>query len=418
MDKNLITVILAVYNDEERVERAIESVKRQTFQKWELLAVDDGSTDNTLNILKKQSLSDTRIKVIHLEKNAGLGSARNAALNKATGKYICFLDSDDMLRDDCLSILYSVAEETNSEEVYFGMEHMVDSVLSKTLSPENQYFGENTEFSCYEEGVEFLYDMIQNNVLSFAGGRQFFLLSFLNHYSIRFPEDIYSEDVPFTVEAMMHCSRLCYLRQALYIYCHRLDSITTRAVDAKRLYSMFRISMTFFQKWYMDTEKLSVSEWIMAYLFKRHLTYSKNLYMRLPPEKRKQAKQMVASDSHDAEMYNLLIEEQVPGMYVQELQEEKINEIQSYHQIIIYGAGNYAIDVYALLKKRFIDILGFAVTEYSNNVSCIDKKPVLLIEEWLGYRDNALIIIGTAKSSEKVILKKLSDFQFHNILTL
>lgn len=266
--------------------------------------------------------------------------------------------------------------------------------------------------------MKFLYDMIQNNVLSFAGGRQFFLLSFLNQYSIRFPEDIYSEDVPFTVEAMMQCSRLCYLRRALYIYCHRSDSITTRAVDAKRLYSMFRISMTFFQKWYMNTERLPVSEWIMAYLFKRYLAYSKNLYIRLSREKREQAKQMVASESRDAEMYNLLIEEQLPGMYVRNIREDIISEIQLYQHIIIYGAGNYAVDIYTLLKKKSIDILGFAVTEYSNNVSRIDEKPVFRIEKWLDYRENALIIIGTAKNSEQMIQKNLARFQFHNILSL
>lgn len=260
--------------------------------------------------------------------------------------------------------------------------------------------------------------MIQNNALSFADCRQFFLTEFLRRHSIRFAEDVYSEDVPFTVEAMMHCSRLCYLRKALYIYCHRADSITTSSVSAYRLYSMFRISMNFFKKWYIGIEYSKLSKWTLAYLFRRYLAYSKNIYMRLSPEKREQAREMISSDPHDAEMYSLLIEEQLSGTFVQRISEEKISEIRSYQQIIIYGAGDYAIDIYRLLKKEPIDILGFAVTECGNNVSRIDEKPVLCIEDWLDYRENALIMIGTAKSSEGMILKKLSELRFHNVLSL
>ena len=414
----LVSVIMAVYNDESRVGRAIESVKRQTFQDWELLCIDDGSTDNTSIILDTKASLDDRIKVLHFTQNSGPGKARNIGISKALGKYICFLDSDDLFMEDSLNILYKVAEETNSEEVYFGMDHTFEDCLLKKLPPENQYFGENTEYSCYRGGGKFLYDMIRNNALSFADCRQFFLREFLRHHSIRFPEDIYSEDVPFTVEAMMHCSKLCYLRKALYIYCHRPNSITTSAVNAFRLYSMFRISMIFFEKWYIITEYSELSKWILAYLFKRYLAYSKNIYMRLSPEKRKQAKEMVSSDSHNAEMYCLLIEEQISGMFVQRINEEKISEIRSYQQVIIYGAGDYAVDIYRLLKREFIDILGFAVTEYGNNVSRIDEKPVLCIEDWLDYRDNALIIIGTARSSERIIMINLAKFQFHHVLSL
>lgn len=152
----LVSVIMAVYNDESRVERAIESVKRQAFKEWELISIDDGSTDKTSIILDMQSSLDNRIKVLHLAQNGGPGKARNIGISKALGKYICFLDSDDLLKEDSLNILYKVAEETNSEEVYFGMDHTFENCLLKRSPSVNQYFGENSEYSCYRGGKIFI----------------------------------------------------------------------------------------------------------------------------------------------------------------------------------------------------------------------------------------------------------------------
>lgn len=418
MKKSFVSVILAVYNDESRIERAIESVKRQIFQEWELLCIDDGSIDNTSKILDGLSLTDDRIKVLHLSQNGGLGKARNIGLDRALGKYVCFLDSDDYLEKECLDILYSVAEETDSEQIYFGMNHIYEKGLNRNVLDKTQYFGENTTYSCYEGGEKFLCDMIQNNMLSFAGCRQFFKVHFLNQYSIRFPEGIYGEDVPFTVKAMIQSKKLCYLRKELYVYCHRQDSITTRVVDARKLYSMFRISMIFFEMWYENREWSLPAKWGGVYLFKRYIAYCRNIYMRLSAEEREHAKELLLGDVYDLELYSLLIEEQLSGSFVQEIDKEQLEKIKSYQSIIIYGAGNYAVDIYMLLKKQAIDIVGFAVTKHKDNVFEIDKKPVLCIEEWLEYKENALIIIGTSKNLEEGILKNLYELKYKNILSL
>lgn len=91
--EELITVIMPVYNSEKYLERAIKSVINQTYKKWELICVNDASTDNSLQILKKYE-SD-KIKVKSLEKNSGTAIARNEALKLAKGRYITYLDSDD-----------------------------------------------------------------------------------------------------------------------------------------------------------------------------------------------------------------------------------------------------------------------------------------------------------------------------------
>ena len=112
----IISVIIPVYNMEAYVEKSVMSVVNQTFKNVEIIVVDDGSTDSSLQIIEKLARKHKRIKVISKE-NSGLASAYNAGQRAAKGKYIYFLDSDDWLEPDCLGIMYNVAEKTQAEVV-------------------------------------------------------------------------------------------------------------------------------------------------------------------------------------------------------------------------------------------------------------------------------------------------------------
>lgn len=95
MKKNLVSIITPMYNSEKFIEATIKSVLNQTYQEWEMLIIDDCSTDNSPNIVKSYMQQDSRIKCIKTETNKGVSNARNLALSKATGQFIAFLDSDD-----------------------------------------------------------------------------------------------------------------------------------------------------------------------------------------------------------------------------------------------------------------------------------------------------------------------------------
>lgn len=101
-NKPFFSIILATYNRAYCIERAINSVVNQSFKNWELIIVDDGSSDNTDKIVKKY-LSDRRIKYIKLEKNSGVNVARNRGYKEASGKWCFILDSDNFLEDDILN---------------------------------------------------------------------------------------------------------------------------------------------------------------------------------------------------------------------------------------------------------------------------------------------------------------------------
>lgn len=110
---NLVSIITPAYNAEKYISNTIESVISQTYQNWEMLVVDDCSVDRTKNIIKDYSIRDNRITIIALDENKGVAYARNIAINHARGKYIAFLDSDDLWYPDKLTIQINYMEENN-----------------------------------------------------------------------------------------------------------------------------------------------------------------------------------------------------------------------------------------------------------------------------------------------------------------
>ncbi|MDE5554956.1 MAG: glycosyltransferase [Muribaculaceae bacterium] len=109
-----ISVIVPVYNSQSYLKECVESVLTQSFSEWELILVDDGSTDDSNSICQRYASTDHRVRVIS-KPNGGLSSARNAGLDIATGKYVFFLDADDELYPYSLSLLYDIAESNNAD---------------------------------------------------------------------------------------------------------------------------------------------------------------------------------------------------------------------------------------------------------------------------------------------------------------
>ena len=117
-----ISFIVPVYQAEKYLEKCIESVKRQTFQDWELLLIDDGCTDRSPRICDQYAAKDDRIRVFHKKKNAGVSEARNWGLREAKGDCIAFLDSDDGFEPRALETLWSLREQTEADTV--GCAHL------------------------------------------------------------------------------------------------------------------------------------------------------------------------------------------------------------------------------------------------------------------------------------------------------
>lgn len=125
-DKPFITVAMAVYNGERYLRQAIENILCQSYSDYELLLIDDGSTDGSPSIMEHYAQRDNRIKVIYKERNEGLSSVRNLSIAQARGEYLLMIDADDLFEADALEIAATEASRTKADviiwdyDIFFG----------------------------------------------------------------------------------------------------------------------------------------------------------------------------------------------------------------------------------------------------------------------------------------------------------
>ena len=116
---SLVTIVVPVYNVEKYLRKCLNSIVNQTYENIEIICVDDGSPDNSINILNEFAQSDKRVKIIRQE-NQGLSGARNTGINNAIGKYIMFIDSDDWIELNMVELMVNKIENENLDLVVCG----------------------------------------------------------------------------------------------------------------------------------------------------------------------------------------------------------------------------------------------------------------------------------------------------------
>lgn len=130
--KPLVSIIMPVYNVEQYLRETLDSIVNQTYKNFEVICVDDGSTDNSLHILQEYENKDSRFKVIQ-QKNQYAGVARNNGMRVAKGKYLMFLDSDDLFEKKMLATLVVAAEKNKTDIVFFGFYHFKYDLKHRSL---------------------------------------------------------------------------------------------------------------------------------------------------------------------------------------------------------------------------------------------------------------------------------------------
>ena len=151
--KDLVTIITPTYNAEKYIVDTINSVMNQTYQYWEMIIVDDCSTDNTTNLIKEAKKLDSRVKLIQLDENKGAAYARNTGIKRAKGRYIAFLDSDDLWLGNKLENQVSFMQEKDiafSFSSYYIVNNS-NQILKKVCVPQEITYKEllkNTIIGC------------------------------------------------------------------------------------------------------------------------------------------------------------------------------------------------------------------------------------------------------------------------------
>lgn len=236
-----VSVIVPVYNCGQYVEECIQSVQNQTLTDIEIICVDDGSTDDSLEILKRYSKTDERIVIIS-EKNGGQSIARNQAIDRAVGKYIIFLDSDDYIDENCLRELYEYSEKNELDVVFFDGETVCDDVNSQKVISDNYYIREH-DYSGVYTGRQLMYLMEINDEYRVMPCMQMVRRMYLNEKNIRFEEGIIHEDNIYTLQVTLDAERAGYINKTFYKRRMRADSTMTRHVGWVNCYGYFISSL-------------------------------------------------------------------------------------------------------------------------------------------------------------------------------
>ena len=212
-----ISIIVPVYNVEKYLENCIESILNQTFKDFELILVDDGSTDNSGKICDIYKKKDSRIKVIH-KNNGGLSSARNAGIDVAGGKYIGFVDSDDSIHPKMYETLYDLISKYNSDIAICNFKNIYNMLYKEYEEIEMNGIIEMSNI----EAINNLYDSTIGLRLRVSWNKLY------NKYlfnDIRFELGRVHEDEFIAHKILYKSNKVVYIDRELYYYLQREGSI-------------------------------------------------------------------------------------------------------------------------------------------------------------------------------------------------
>ncbi len=370
--KNVISVIVTVYNMEQFLEQCLESIINQDYDSLEIIVVDDGSTDNSGAICDAFAKQDNRIKVIHKE-NGGLVRARKTGLELATGTYVMFIDSDDYVESDFCSTMEKYMTESGA-----------DLYHANIYKNDEMHKGINCDY---------LYDFTEENRHSFLGVNVFgdntkttmaknqiypgvclkiFKRELIEKYYNNVPDSqSFGEDLICFIHILQNCSKMGVTKRAFYHYRIREDSMShengiVMAVEATKLYE--HIKRIFDEYQYPKSVHDSLNEY-----------YKNTMLVRLLGE----------------------------AQYKKIKRQYYLSNISylMYKKIILYGAGNVGFDLYAqLCKYENIKILDW-VDKNCERILCEYRKIKDLSR--LAFLDYDIILVAVA--NEKVFDSITSD---------
>ena len=226
-----VSVIIPVYNTGYYLRETLNSICTQTLEEQEIILLNDGSTDGSMKIIEEYATKDSRIQY-HTQPNQGLSVARNQAMKHATGKYIYFMDSDDLLDRNALQQCYQTCEKDNLDFVFFDAEPILDSARTENIPDYNRK--EQIDENVWK-GIDLLNYELDNQLFRTPVWLCFVNRQFLNKFFKRFPPGTIHEDHPFALQIYLHAKRIRYIPQPFFKRRIRSGSIMTQRFSMRNI---------------------------------------------------------------------------------------------------------------------------------------------------------------------------------------
>ena len=229
-----ISVIIPCYNTEQYVEETLKSVLDQSFRDYEIICLNDGSTDGTLEILNRYQKLYSNIRVISSE-HYGVSYQRNIGVQCARGKYIYYVDSDDLLKENCLETLYQHSEADNLDVLYFEADSFYETKEIEEAFPQFlTLYHRHKAYDGIYDGRKLYIQMENAGDIKMQLGMQFIRRQFLLDNDIKFDMERYFEDNLYTIQVMIKADKARCVRDNLYLRRVRANSIMTTSENKMR----------------------------------------------------------------------------------------------------------------------------------------------------------------------------------------
>lgn len=240
-----VSIIIPIYNAEKNLKRCIDSVLKQEYKNFELILVDDGSSDSSGVICDAYAKKEHRIQVIHKE-NTGVSDSRNTAISAAGGEYIQFLDSDDWITSEATGLMVHMAEEHHCDMVISDFYRVVgERVSHKGDIPEEGVLSK-VEFAAYmmEKPADFYYGVLWNKL---------YKRELIEKYELRMDKDIsWCEDFMFNLEYIRHIEQVYVSRVPFYYYVKTKGSLVSHNMGMSKTIQMKRTVFECYNAFYKD----------------------------------------------------------------------------------------------------------------------------------------------------------------------
>jgi glycosyltransferase involved in cell wall biosynthesis len=254
-----ISLIVPMHNAAGTIGELIGSIQAQTFEYFEAIFVDDGSTDDTASVVADAAIRDERLRLV-TQVNAGPGAARNAGMRAARGRYLMFADADDVLLPDAMKHAFGRAEDAQADIVVFQMQH--EDVQTGKISPSPDRW-DPARFPAVFAGTDKA-DCLFTQFKNWPPDK-LFRRSFIEEHDLVFPPLYRTEDLPFTCEALAIAQRIAPLDEELYRYrVNQADSSTSTRDDhpldfleACRLFHRYLVNNNL-----LETFRVDYTRWV------------------------------------------------------------------------------------------------------------------------------------------------------------
>lgn len=332
----MISVIVPMYNAEKSIEKCVSSIQKSTYKDLEIILINDGSIDRTLEICNYLKETDDRIIIIDKE-NTGAGLSRQAGVEKAKGKYLAFVDSDDWIDKELYSIVYNKLEEKKLDACFFGYQrHNVDGTSMKVevKFPKEIYCEEEIKSKLLHNCVWFSKNDDESPISTVWMGiykREVITKNNIQFYSER---EYYSEDSIYNLEVLSKCKRVGFENICKYHFIRTGKSLSAVLDDGR--YDKF-------DNWYQLILNISKGTNIEQYI----LGYLDNMYMSLY---KGSLDQIIEKHAENKEVQKLITEHRKKTKYLSKIRIRHIVECSFKRKITFYII-KYCTRMYYFMKK-------------------------------------------------------------------